>query len=163
MSTSEIDSEIAQNRIMELVAPVLQQIEPEYRAIFIAMAERLAGNRYRMWAEEVPNLKTVLIECAEREELIADKIEGLYPNAASVITQLKADNPSLQDLLDEIFGDYDHRMQFAIQAQGERRGAARWHLFAEEDSKNVDTYFECADLEIANAVELEKILEQNLI
>ena len=167
MSSNEVDSEVAQNRIMKIVAPLMQKIAPENRAIFLAMAERLAGSRYREWTIEVENvdLKKTLIECAEREELIADKIESMYPNASEVIAQISADNPDLNNLQDAVFGDYNLRMQFAIQAQGERRGHARWHLFAEKvtDPKAIKIFNDCADLEMASAIELEKVLGQNLV
>ena len=51
-------------------------------------------------------------------------------------------------------------MQFRIQANGERLGAATWRAFAKQESSSAarDTYLACAELEEASAVVLESLL-----
>ena len=51
-------------------------------------------------------------------------------------------------------------MQFRIQAQGERLGAATWRALARQEESRAarETYLACAELEEASALVLEALL-----
>ncbi len=56
-------------RLAELIGPLLAGVAEADRPVVIAMAERIAADRYRAWAVEVddPLDKARLIACAARE------------------------------------------------------------------------------------------------
>jgi hypothetical protein len=149
--------------IADLVGPLLQSVAREERPLLIAIAERMAAERYREWAEAVKSdsLRSELRACADREEDIASRVEGLFPDAAATQEKLLANNADLQNVNREIFAGRPLRDQFTIQAQGERVGASTWRAFAEHAEPAARRVFlECAELEEASAVVLEAALSQ---
>src|SRR5580765_6367154 len=104
-----------------ILATVLQQCPVEHQPLLIAIAERLAAERYRGWAEEpdVASHAADLRACAAREESIAAHVEGLYPNASAIQAALRAQHPDLVEINAALFAQRSLRHQFAIQAQGE--------------------------------------------
>jgi hypothetical protein len=149
--------------VAELLASVLMRVPRERQPLLIAYAERLAAERYRAWAGEAANQdwREGLLACAEREEAIATRIESLHPGAAAIQQAMLAENPDLENVNRNLFAGRPFAQQFAIQAQGERLGAATWRAFAAQaDEAARRTLLDCADLEEANAVFLEGILAQ---
>lgn len=146
----------------EVIAPVLAQVPPEQQPLLIALAERMAAERYRGWAEEVHDAadRAQLLACAEREERIAARVEGLDPAAAAIQRDLSAKHPELTDLNRNLFAGRPLREQFTIQARGERLGAATWRSFArrETDAARRAALLSCAELEEASALVLEELL-----
>lgn len=148
--------------IGEAVGPVLAQVAREHQPLFVALAERTAARRYREWAEE-PTLaaqRDELLACADREEDIAARIEGLNADAASIQRDLMSSIPGLEDLNRGIFENRTLPEQLTIQARGERLGAATWRAFAGEASDDSvrETFLACARLEEDSAVVLEAIV-----
>jgi hypothetical protein len=147
--------------VADAVAPILAATPPAERPLLIALAERTAAQRYRDWAE-VPDYaarRAELLACADREEEIARRVEAHFPEAAAVQRDLTAKHPDLDAIYRSFFGDRPLAQQFAIQAQGERLGAATWRSFAksEPDAGIRATFLACAELEEASAVVLESI------
>jgi hypothetical protein len=149
--------------VAAVVAPILQRVPRAHRPLLIALAERLAALRYRAWAGEVgdPVRASRLSACADREEEIARRIESLYPDASSVQRDLVAKHPELDRVNSAIFAGRPLDDQFAIQARGERVGAATWRSFAEraEFAAARDEFLRCADLEEESAACLESLLD----
>jgi hypothetical protein len=147
--------------IAAVLAAVLQRVPRAQQPLLIAYAERLAADRYRGWAEQVDNADTKagLIACARREDEIATLIEGLYLAAKSAQQELLAANPDLLEVNKTLFAPLDLEQQFALQAQGERLGAATWRAFAEHatDPGALDVFLTCAPLEEENAEFLENL------
>jgi hypothetical protein len=148
--------------IGEVLAPILARVPREHQPLLVAIAERRAAMRYRGWAAE-PTLATRAAElraCADREEAIADRVEGLYPDAAGIQRKLLADNPGLEDVNRTLFAGRPVADQLTIQARGERLGAATWRAFArgETDPQRRDVLLSCAPLEEDSARVLESIL-----
>jgi hypothetical protein len=148
--------------IAEIVGPLLSRVRREQRPLFIAIAERLAGRRYRAWAADPANAAHAarLLACAAREDDIASRVEALYPDADALARTLLAEHPDLADVDRTIFGGRPFAEQFAIQATGERVGSATWRTFAanESDPERRATFLACAPLEEASAEALEAIL-----
>jgi len=146
----------------ELLAPVLARVAREQRPLLLAIAERLAAKRYRGWAADPANAAhaSALHACADREEEIARRIEALHADAAVLQDAILAANPDLEDVNRAIFAGRPLAQQFAIQARGERLGAATWRAFArtEEDATRRAAILACADLEEESARALEAVL-----
>ncbi len=151
--------------IADLVGPLLQSVAREERPLLIAIAERMAAERYRQWAEAVESgpLRSELRACADREEEIASRVEALHPGAAATQAELLANQPDLRDVNRSIFADRPLRDQFTIQAQGERVGASTWRAFAKHAQPSAQKVFlECAELEEKSAAVLEAALKEGL-
>jgi len=149
------DSESNIPNIAEILAGVLRNIEPKLQPMLLAKLERLAAQRYRTWASDHPDqlVKEGLLACAEREEEIARRVESLEPNAAAIQDKLLSDNPALLDLNRTLFEGRPLEVQFAMQAEGERAGAAAWGAYAAaaSDPSAQELLQSCGPLEQANA------------
>lgn len=148
--------------VAEILGRVLQRVPPAEQPLLIAIAERRAAERYRGWAHDPANVAhgSRLLACADREEEIARRVEGLYPEAAATQRRLIAENPDLEEINRSLFAGRPLAQQFTIQAEGERLGAATWRAFA-EGAENPDarrTFLACATLEEESARVLESIL-----
>lgn len=153
------DTETPLPNIAESLARVLAKVPRERQPLLIALAERLAAERYRAWADDParPDRRAQLLACAEREEEIARRVEGLYPGGAAIQRELVEANPDLIEINRSLFAGRPLAQQFMIQARGERLGAATWRAFAEH-APNADaraTFVACATLEEESAAVLE--------
>jgi hypothetical protein len=146
--------------VAAILAQLLQRVVPEHAPLLIAIAERLAAERYRAWAADATGAAQAagFRACADREEEIARRIESLFPDAAAIQTDLRAKNPDLADINSSLFAGRPLAQQLAIQAQGERLGAATWRALARQaQSEHAREIFNaCAGLEEANAELLER-------
>ena len=142
-----------------LLAGILARVPETERPLLIALAERLAAERYRGWAAETPPHRARLLACADREEEIARRVEALHPGAAVIQQAILSRNPDLQDVNRSVFANRPLAQQWTIQAQGERLGAATWRALAENAGPAVrETLLGCAGLEEENADCLESLL-----
>ena len=148
--------------IAALFAPLLERISEAQRPLLIALAERMAAQRYRDWAGAASDAgqRDRLLACAEREEAIAGRVEALFPDAAAVQQDLRAKNPELEDVNRSLFAPLPHDDQLTLQARGERLGAATWRSLAKQAaSENArEVFLGCAKLEEESAAVLESIL-----
>jgi hypothetical protein len=145
-----------------VLAPLLARVPRAQQPLLIALAERMAAERYRGWAAEwaEPEGRAALLGCAAREEEIAAEVEALFPDAAAVQRDLRAKHPELPELNRSLFAGRPLAEQLAIQANGERLGAATWRSFArhESDGARRAALLTCAELEEASARVLEGLL-----
>jgi len=148
--------------VAETLAPVLARVPRERQPLLIALAERLAAVRYRAWAADAADAqrRAALLACAEREEDIAGRIEGLYPDATALQRDIAAQHPDLEAINHSLFADRPLEDQFTIQARGERLGAATWRAFAAHapNAAARATFLACAELEEQSALVLESYL-----
>jgi hypothetical protein len=148
--------------VAEVLGQVLQRVAIEQQPLLIAVAERLAAQRYRDWAQDgtMRLHSSQLLACAEREEDIASRVESLYPEAAAIQRAIVDSNPDLEEINRTLFAGRPLAQQFAIQANGERLGAATWRAFAERqpNASSRSIFLACAELEEASALVLESIL-----
>ena len=154
-STHELPS------VAELFAPLLQRVAPEHQPLLVAIAERMAAERYRSWAGAAadPARRSELLACAAREEEIAGRVESLYPDAAAIQADIRAKNPDLEDVNRSVFAARPPEEQWSIQAQGEHVGAATWRSLAKRaDLPARQTFLDCAELEEQSAAVLESML-----
>ena len=80
-------------RFGELLSPFISKVPDGTRPLFLALLERGAANRYRVWAEQLPAHAAVLLECAESEDEIASRIEGAFALDESLRDELLAPLP----------------------------------------------------------------------
>jgi hypothetical protein len=150
--------------VAAVLGAVLQRVPVRQRPLLIALAERMAAERYRSWAEQVAggDQQSGLIACANREEEIARRVEALYSDAASVQREILSGNPDLEAINPSVFAARPLHEQFAIQAVAERLGAATWRSFAPHaDSDEVrQTLLGCARLEEESAAYLESLVKR---
>jgi hypothetical protein len=148
--------------VAEVLGRVLTRVPEGQRALLVAFAERLAAERYRGWAALVaPSQRTLLLACGEREEEIARRVESLHADPRLEQQRILEAHPDLLDINRSVFAARPLEQQFAIQAQGERAGAALWRSLAKSarDEHASRIYLECAELEEASAACLESLLE----
>jgi len=144
--------------IAEIVGPILQRLPAAERPLLIAVAERLAAERYRGWAAAASDAawRAALLACAAREDDIARRVEALYPDAAATERRMLHDNPDLERLNQALFAGRPVEEQYAIQAAAERVGAATWRAFAAPAAPPArETFLACAELEEESARVLE--------
>jgi hypothetical protein len=148
--------------VAQLLGRVLARVPEPQRPLLIAHAERLAAERYRGWAQlaDTAERRGALLRCAEREEAIAGRVESLFVDAAAEQQRILAANPDLADINRGVFAGRPIAEQYAIQAAGERAGAALWRALARAASSphERDEYLACARLEEESALVLEALL-----
>jgi hypothetical protein len=148
--------------VARILAGALRNVDVNLQPVLLAKLERLAAQRYRNWASDHPDqsVKKDLLACADREEEIATRVESLVPNALAVQDSLLADHPELLDLNRSLFEGRPLKVQFAMQADGERAGASAWKAFAAgaSDPNAQQILLSCSSLEQANADFLQTLL-----
>ena len=148
--------------IAVILADVLRNVDPRLQPLLLAKLERLAARRYRTWARDHADqsVKAGLLACADREEEIAMRVESLKPDASAIQDKLVSDNPELLDLNRTLFEGRPLKVQFAMQAEGERAGAAAWRAYAAaaSDPSVQELLHSCSALEQANAEFLQTLL-----
>lgn len=148
--------------IAEVLAGALRNIDPGLQPMLLAKLERLAAERYRTWATDHPDqsVREGLLACADREVEIARRVESLEPNASAIQDKLLSDHPELLDLNRTLFEGRPLKVQFAMQADGERAGAAAWRAYAlaASDPSAQELLQGCSPLEQANADFLQTLL-----
>lgn len=146
--------------VAQLLGRVLARVPEPQRPLLIAFAERLAAERYRGWAAIADaERRPGLLRCADREEEIARRVESLHADADAEQQRILAANPDLPEINRSVFADRPLAEQFAIQAQGERAGAALWRALARAapSDRTRDEYLACARLEEESATYLESL------
>jgi hypothetical protein len=148
--------------VAEILAGLLRNVDPKLQPFLLAKLERLAAQRYRTWANDHPDqsVREGLLACADREEEIARRVESLEPNASAIQDKLLSDHPELLDLNRTLFEGRPLKVQFAMQAEGERAGAAAWRAYAAgaSDPSARELLLSCSALEQANADFLQTLL-----
>jgi hypothetical protein len=157
-----MDSKRSIPNVAEILVPLLARVPPARQPLLLAIAERMAADRYRGWAED-PDCaahRESLLACAAREEEIATRVEALSSDAASVKREIIAQNPDLQEINRTVFAGWPIEDQMRIQSAGERAGVAAWQAFAAAAGPTParEAFLACARLEEESALVLDRIL-----
>jgi hypothetical protein len=144
----------------ELLAPYIGQVPEEQVPNFLALLERGAAERYRGWAREIPDHAEGLLMCAQREDEIADTVDGLFPIDDATREEISEPLPAARDTYYAVFVNLDLHDQLAVQANAERQGAAAWRgmLEGEPDPEVRSRLEHCALLEEASAAYLDDLV-----
>jgi hypothetical protein len=118
----------------DLLGGMMAALKPHQRPILIAMLERVAAGRYRQWAADpcYGEHRDALLACGEREIQIAERIEALYDDAATVQQEIQAQMPTLAGVEEQLFGGRTVPEQFAVLEAGERSGGKVWAQLAND-------------------------------
>lgn len=157
-----MSSEPDRPSIVGLLAPLIGSLPSEQQPALMALAERVAAGRYRYWAEAVDDADASqqLVTCAEREEEIARRVEGLVPDTRSLQDEFSARVPDIAEQYRRVFDGRTIPEQLAMQAEAERAGAAAWRAFAagESEPAKADVLSSCALLEEESAATLDALI-----
>ena len=110
----------------ELLADHLGGVDADALPFLLSQLERTAADRYRHWAEEVPEQREGLLACAASEDEIADRAEALFPPSDAHRAQVAAMIGAAKAAYYAVFDGLSPAEQMAIQAGAERQGANAW-------------------------------------
>jgi hypothetical protein len=130
----------------ELLADHLGQMPPEALPYMLSQLERSAAERYRGWADAVPEHREGLLACAERED--ADRVEALFPPGEAHRQLVAAAIPAARATYYQVFDGLSPVEQMTIQANAERQGADAWQGLKEAHPDR------SAELDALSAIEL---------
>lgn len=147
-------------RFGELLAPFIGRVPAEAMPRFLALLERGAADRYRVWADALPEHRAGLLDCAGREDEIADRIDAAFALDESLRPALEAPLPEAIAVYYEVFAAYDIWDQLRIQANAERQGANAWRGIASRhpDPEVVRALESCSALEESSADYLDVLI-----
>lgn len=142
----------------ELLAEHLGQVPPEVLPFMLSQLERSAAARYREWAEQVPGHRQGLLECAAREDEIADRVEAMFPPTEQGRELVASLIPAARATYYEVFSDYSAIDQMTIQANAERQGANAWQGLKEAYPQLAAKLDELSAIEIRSADYLDRVI-----
>ncbi len=130
----------------------IQSVPAEAQPAFLAGLERSAAQRYRDWADALPQWSEVLQRCARREDEIADIISARFPVSDEQQAQIDETLPGAIALYYDVFAPYSPEDQVYLQSEAEIQGSEAWVRLADAGINDRATL---ADLERCTALELE--------
>lgn len=110
----------------ELLAEHLGGVPAEAYPYLLSQLERTAADRYRQWAEDVPSHRDGILQCAAREDDIADRVEAMFPPTDAHRALVAEIIPKAKATYYAAFEPYTPVEQMTIQANAERQGANAW-------------------------------------
>ena len=142
----------------ELLAEQLGQLSPQSIPFVLARLERRAGERYRQWAQDLPDFSDGLLACANREDDIAERADLLFPISEAQKPAAEQVVPEAVRVFLNVFADLGTIDQITIQANAERQGAAAWRGFVDAYPQAAADLESLAKTEEANADYLDLLL-----
>ena len=142
----------------EVLAEHLGDVDPEGLPFLLSQLERAAADRYRQWAEELPDHGDGLRACAASEDEIADRAEALFPPTDDHRAQVAAVIESARAAYAAVFEGLTPIEQLTIQADAERQGASAWRGLAATHPDAATELEAIAALEITSAERLDGLL-----
>lgn len=142
----------------ELLAEHLSGVPQEAYPYLLSQLERTAADRYRGWADDVPAHRAGLLECAAREDEIANRVEALFPPSDEHRELVASIIPNAKATYYEVFENYTPVEQMMIQANAERQGANAWQnlkALYPEKSAEMDAL---SGIELGSADYLDELL-----
>src|ERR1051325_8664104 len=110
----------------EFIASVPEALRPR----FLALLERAAGDRYEIWAKELPEHAAGLLACRGREIEIAETAERIFPLDTEARAKIDAPLARAKETYRGALAELSPRDQLRLQSNGERAGGAAWRAFA---------------------------------
>lgn len=148
--------------LLEVLVPILESAPEEELPLLLAWLERMAAEKYRVWAQQSADdvERKGLMDCAFREDAIAEFIEFIEPQAESRTQSLKEQFPDMEALYDSVLAGHDRPEQLRRQAEGELGGASFLRQFAGAHSGAIAAQFEAlAFYEEANSSFLSNLIK----
>ncbi len=142
----------------ELLAEHLEAIPAEALPYMLSQLERTAAERYRGWADAVPDHREGLLACAAREDEIADRVEAMFPPSEANRELVQAAIPAARATYYEVFDGHSPLEQMTIQANAERQGANAWQGLKEGYPDKAESLDALSAIELQSADYLDSIL-----
>ncbi|BAN04434.1 hypothetical protein [Ilumatobacter coccineus] len=139
----------------------ISSVPDEARPVFLSGLERSAAERYRQWAEQLPEYADELLGCARREDEIAELVADLFPVSAELQQQVDEAMPAAVALYYEVFAPHPPLHQLYLQSEAELQGAMAWVGMAEAvtDDATRSTLERCTALERESSVVVKQLLD----
>lgn len=130
------------------------------RPAFLSGLERSAAARYREWADATPEHAEVLLECAAREDEIAELVAALFPIEPDMQQAVDHALPEAVALYYEVFAPYSVLDQLYLQSEAELQGAQAWVgiAAATDDPAAREVLARCTALETESAEAVKELL-----
>lgn len=151
-------SEIDIPNFGELLAEHLGAVPPEAYPYLLSQLERTAAERYRGWADAVPEHRDGLLTCAAREDEIADRVEAMFPPSAEHRALVGGIIPNAKATYYSAFEPYTPIEQMTIQANAERQGANAWQNLKAAYPEQSAAFDALSATELASADYLDNLL-----
>jgi hypothetical protein len=138
----------------------IQSVAPEAQPAFLAGLERSAATRYRQWAEVLPEWSGELLECARREDEIADIVSELFPVRAEQQASIDVVLPDAITLYYDIFAPFDPVDQVYLQSEAEIQGSMAWVRLSVDitDATILEQLARCTELELESSRAIKRLL-----
>jgi hypothetical protein len=138
----------------------IQSVPPEAQPAFLAGLERSAAERYRQWADALPDWSGELLECARREDEIADIVSELFPVTTEQQATIDAILPAAITLYYDIFAPFDPVDQVYLQSEAEIQGSMAWVRLSGDitDATVCDQLARCTELELESSRAVKHLL-----
>lgn len=142
----------------EVLVEHLSGVPAQAYPFLLSQLERTAAARYRTWADEVPEHRDGLLECAVREDEIAERVEAMFPPTPEDRVQVERMLPAARDAYYAVFEGYAPIEQMRIQADAEKQGAAAWQNLKQSYPDNSEAFDQLSAIELESAAYLERLL-----
>lgn len=142
----------------ELLGAHLSGVAPEAYPYLLSRLERTAADRYRGWAEQVPEHREGLLACAAREDEIADRVEAMFPPTPEHRAEVDAKIPAARDTYYAVFDGYSPFEQMTIQADAEKQGSGAWQNLKQAHPDKSDELDRLSAIELESAAYLDDLL-----
>ncbi|MFK8020576.1 MAG: hypothetical protein AB8B86_12455 [Pseudomonadales bacterium] len=145
----------------ELLAPFISSVPAQAMPNFLALLERGAAQRYRHWAEKLPEFREGLTACADSEDEIANIVERVFPIDPALTDELQAPLPAARETYYEAFAGLSLADQLGIQADAELQGAEAWRaMLSDDNSEELQAgLMKCITLEQESSAYLYSIID----
>lgn len=144
----------------ELLAEHLGAVPAEAYPYLLSQLERTAASRYREWADAVPSHRDGIMQCAAREDEIADRVEALFPPSAEHRALVADIIPKAKATYYSAFEPYTPVEQMTIQANAERQGANAWQTIKAAHPELATELDQLSQIELTSADYLDEALPQ---
>jgi siderophore synthetase component len=130
------------------------------RPAFLSGLERSAAARYREWSAAAPEHAEVLLECAAREDEIAELVAALFPIDTDMQQAVDEALPAAVAVYYDVFAPYSVLDQLYLQSEAELQGAQAWVGIAAgaDDPATREVLARCTALEQESAAAVKALL-----
>lgn len=142
----------------ELLGPHLSGVSQGAYPYLLSQLERTAAMRYRDWAEALPEHRKGLLQCAAREDEIADKVAAMFPPTAAQAAEVDAVMPKAKETYYSAFAEYTPLEQMTIQADAEKQGAGAWQNMKAAYPELSAQLDKLSAIELCSAAYLDEVL-----
>ena len=141
-----------------LLAEHLSAVPADAYPYLLSQLERTAADRYRGWAEDVPEYADGLLACASSEDEIADRVEAMFPPSDEHRRLVLSIIPAAKATYYAAFEPYGPVHQMTIQSNAERQGAGAWQNLKAVYPERSAEFDELSAIEVGSADYLDTIL-----